>query len=112
VGRANFKPELDCCCGPGPVKPFSFIQIFSNSSITFQMSSSLKIQNTILLKSKNFQTCHGCIQFQREQISFLAELQNLSGLKYKIHKQIQFQSCLNLKGVQTFWEIFINSLKF
>jgi hypothetical protein len=51
-GRCHIGP--DCCRWAG------LGSFLSNFQIIFQMSSNLKIQNTILLKSKIFQTWHGC----------------------------------------------------
>jgi hypothetical protein len=62
VGRANSKSGFtvhagwNCLHGLGPVYLFLIFNEFSNSSITFQMSSNMKIQNTFLLKSKIFKT--------------------------------------------------------
>jgi hypothetical protein len=43
----------------GPIYFFPILNEFSNSSITFQMSSNMRMQNAILLMYKISQTWHG-----------------------------------------------------
>jgi hypothetical protein len=58
----------------GPLTLFQIFKDFSN----YQIDSNLKIMKRVFSGSKNFQTLDGCIKFHKEQISFLAHLQNPS----------------------------------
>jgi hypothetical protein len=46
------------------------------------------------------------------KIPFGPTSKSLSILNYKFQEQIQFETCLNFKWVQTFCKNLINSLKF